>query len=234
MVNNSVRRFKQIKEHFEKEAVVFDRMFFKIMPHYREMIGAVVEGIPFSKADRLKIIDLGCGTGNLTQRILAAYPGARITCVDMAENMLKMARVKLKNKTKLSFWSGDIRNFDYSGRYEAIVASMVLHHIDKKEKPGFYRKLRRALAKGGVFNVVDIFLAPDKHLGGLYIDQWKAFMKASGLPRGLAEEMIVRHQREDRPVTLEEEFSILRQAGFRRFDVILKHYNFAVYSARVD
>lgn len=84
-------RMKVIQEHFE-EAVVFDQMFFKGMPCYQEMIEAVVGAVPFSKHDKLKIIDLGCGTGNLTQKIITAYPNAHVTCIDMAESMLKMAQ----------------------------------------------------------------------------------------------------------------------------------------------
>ena len=103
-------RIERIKEHFEKEATVFDRLFFKVMPRYQEMMQAVVDAIPFDKNDRLRIADLGCGTGNLTQRLVSAYPHAHITCIDMAENMLKMARAKLKRNPHVSFWRGDIRD----------------------------------------------------------------------------------------------------------------------------
>ena len=190
MANNSVGRFKKIKEHFEKEATVFDKLFFKVVPRYQEMMEAIIEAIPFSKQDKLKIIDLGCGTGNLTQKIIAAYPNADVTCIDMAENMLKMVKAKLKRKRNVSFWLGDIRNFDYSGKYDVIVASMVLHHIDQKDKVRFYRKLYNTLSKGGVFYVMDIFLTPDDYLQKLYMDKWKTFMKTNGLPNKKVDDMI--------------------------------------------
>lgn len=53
--------------------------------------------------------------------------------------------------------------------------------------------------------------------------------ETNGLPAKKINEMIARHQREDRPVVFEDELAIMRKAGFRRVDVILKHYNFAVY-----
>ena len=46
--------------------------------------------------------------------------------------------------------------------------------------------------------------------------------------------MIARHRREDRPVVLGEELSIMRKAGFKYVDVILKHYNFAAYGGKAD
>lgn len=222
-------RIERIKEHFEKEATVFDRLFFKVMPRYQEMMQAVVDAIPFDKNDRLRIADLGCGTGNLTQRLVSAYPHAHITCIDMAENMLKMARAKLKRNPHVSFWRGDIRDFDYQTKYDVIVASMVLHHIEGRDKPRFYRKLYRALSRGGVFLCIDIFISSDSRLQKLYMDKWKRFMKANGLSLKKTNEMIARHEREDRPVPFETELAMLREAGFRCVEIILKHYNFAAY-----
>lgn len=223
------KRFEVIKEHFEKEAVIFDKLFFKVAPHYEEMMNALIDVLPFKKGERLKVLDLGCGTGNLSRKIIAAYPNAAVTCIDMAENMIAMAQAKLKNAADVTFWRGDIRNFDYSEKYDAIVASLVLHHIERKDKPHFYRKIHHALSKKGVFFCIDIFLSPNGHIQKLHMNKWKEFMRANGLPMRKINDMIRRHQKEDRPVFLEDELGIMRKAGFRRVDVVLKHYNFALY-----
>jgi tRNA (cmo5U34)-methyltransferase len=223
------KRFEAIKAHFEKEAAIFDKFFFKVMPRYEEMMQALVDALPFHRRERLKIIDLGCGTGNLSQRLISSYPNAHITCIDMAENMLKMAKAKLKNNRNVAFWLCDIRDFNYKGKYDVIAASMVLHHIEGKDKPKFYRKLYKALLKGGVFLCSDIFLSSNSHLQSLYMYKWRTFMKSNGLPMEKVNDMITRHQREDRPVVFEDELAIMRKSGFRNVDVILKHYNFAVY-----
>ncbi len=228
----SSKRFARIKEHFEKEAVIFDKLFFKVVPRYDEMMQAVVEASPFLRKDRLKIIDLGCGTGNLAQKMVAAYPNAHITCIDMAENMLKMAKAKLEKQRNVSFWLGDVLDFDYSNKYDMIVSSLVLHHLEKKDKLKFYRKLYNALRDGGIFYTIDIFLSSSRHLQKLYMDKWKIFMTTNKLPIKKVNEMITRHKREDRPVVFEEELSIMRKAGFKCVDVVLKHYNFAVYGGQ--
>jgi len=66
------------------------------------------------------------------------------------------------------------------------------------------------------------------------MDKWKAFMKTNGLPKKKVDDMIARHQREDRPVVFKDELSIMRKAGFTHVDVILKYYNFAVYGGKVS
>ena len=228
-MNKSKGRFALIRQHFEKEAAGFDRLFFKVMPRYEEMMQALVDALPFDRKERVRILDLGCGTGNLSKRLIRAFPFSRITCVDMAENMLAMARLKLKTNRNVSFWQGDIREFGFKQKYDVIVASMVLHHIEGKDKPRLYRTMRDSLSKDGVFFCIDIFLSPDRHLQKLYMDKWKAFMRASGLDVKKTDEMIARHQREDRPVVFKDELDIMRKAGFRNVDVVLKHYNFAVY-----
>ncbi|MCK9431674.1 MAG: class I SAM-dependent methyltransferase [Candidatus Omnitrophica bacterium] len=225
-------RLGQIRSHFEKEAEAFDRVFFKIMPSYRRMIEAAVEAVPFQKGKALRALDLGCGTGNLAEALIKAYPGSSVTCLDMAENMIRMARAKLGKKRGVSFWQGDIRKFDYSGRYDAILASMVLHHIEKKEKTAFYRRLRNTLSRNGVFNVIDIFVSPDRLIQEFYVREWKSFMLNNGIKRAQVENMLCRHRREDRPVSLSEELAMLRRAGFARAEVIIKEYNFAAISAR--
>jgi len=57
-------------------------------------------------------------------------------------------------------------------------------------------------------------------------------MSTNRLPRKKINEMISRHQREDRPVVFEDELDIMRKARFSCVDVILKHYNFAVYGGQ--
>ncbi|MFA6358649.1 MAG: methyltransferase domain-containing protein [Candidatus Omnitrophota bacterium] len=223
------KRFKVIKEHFEKEAAVFDKIFFNVIPRYEEMMQALVDALPFNKRDKLDIIDLGCGTGNLSKKIISAYPKARISCIDMAQNMLKMAQAKLKDNPNVTFYLADICNFDYRDKYDCIAASMVLHHVEGEDKPRFYRKIYNSLSRGGVFFCIDIFISPDSHLQKLSMDKWRAFMRANGLPIKRVNDMIARHQREDRPVVFTDELAIMRRAGFRCADVVLKHYNFAVY-----
>ncbi|MDD5634669.1 MAG: methyltransferase domain-containing protein, partial [Candidatus Omnitrophica bacterium] len=121
------------------------------------------------------------------------------------------------------------RDFDYRGKYDVIVASLVLHHVEEKEKTRFYRKIYNSLSKNGVFLCVDIFLSRNSHLQKLHMDKWRSFMRANGLPKKKINEMISRHQREDRPVVFEDELAIMRKAGFRHVDVVQKYYNFALY-----
>lgn len=225
-------RFEEIKKHFEKEAKIFDKLFYKIIPHYEFMLDIVTEAVPFNKKSKLKIIDLGCGTGNLSKKVISAYPKSHLTCLDMSENMIKMAKVKFEKFPGTIFWLGDIREFDYSKKYDVIISSMVLHHVEGTEKIKFYRKLHKALKNDGIFLNIDIFITKDKNLQKLYTDKWISFMLKSGLSLNKVKEMLLRHKKEDRPVFIEKELENLHKAGFKNPDIIFKNFNFAVYGAR--
>jgi tRNA (cmo5U34)-methyltransferase len=148
----------------------------------------------------------------------------------MAANMLKIAEAKFAGDPRVSFWAEDIRNFDFSKKYDAVVSSFVLHHIEKNEKPRFFRKIRKALRSGGIFCNIDIFLSASGHLQKISMDEWKAFMKGNGFSTKSIHGIMTRYRREDRPVIFLDELEIMRRAGFRKTDVVFKNYNFSVCS----
>jgi len=227
-MSSAKTRFQEIKNHFEGEAKSFDKMFFKVAPFYKEAIEALILALPFKNRSHPRVIDLGCGTGNITLALMKRYPDAAVIGIDLAQNMLEMAKAKLKGYRRVEFWYGDMRDFDYTGKCDAVVSSLVLHHVEKPGKKQFYHKIFRALPKGGVFYIADFVLPPTPYLAGVFVEEWKNFMRKN-LSSAQIAATLARHKREDRPAQLLFELDILREAGFKNVDVIWKHYNFAVY-----
>ena len=221
-------RFKAIEEHFDSEAKRFDKVFFKIAPLYKEAIEALVVTLPFESGKKPKVIDLGCGTGNITRAVKERYPGARVACLDLARNMIEMSKAKLKAYKDIEYWVGDIRKYDYSNKPDAVISSLVLHHLDKKNKKLFYRKIFNSLAKGGVFYTADFVLPPNDYLSKAYTEQWKKFMRKSFSPAQI-NDILIKHKDEDRPAELMFELELLREVGFKDVEVVWKNYNFAIY-----
>ncbi|MDD5644793.1 MAG: methyltransferase domain-containing protein [bacterium] len=222
------KRVTLIKEHFESAAEKFDSMFSKIAPFYKEAIGALVLALPFQDGAKPKIIDLGCGTGNITKAVKRRYPHARVICLDLAENMIEMAKAKLERYKNIDYWCGDIRGYNYSCAPAAIISSLALHHLDTKNKKSFYRRIYNALPKDGVFYIADVVLSPNSYLSKAYIEQWKKFM-LKNITREQVNNVLKNHKEQDKPAELLSEIDLLRKTGFREIDVIWKKYNFAVY-----
>ncbi|HNX80519.1 MAG TPA: methyltransferase domain-containing protein [Candidatus Omnitrophota bacterium] len=221
-------RLDIIKEHFDRDAQLFDKNFFRFAPSYKEAIEALVSVLPFGKGSTIRVVDLGCGTGNIAKAILERYPGASVTCVDLSEKMIELAKAKLKKYKNVKFYVGDLRDFKFNGEYDAVVSSLVLHHIEGADKKLFYRKIYKCLKKNGVFYTVDIVLGSSKHVQETYIEKWINFLRKGCSPSEI-KRTLRNHKREDRPAVLMNELQMLAGAGFKDIDVVCKWYYFSVY-----
>lgn len=217
-----------VREHFEEEAQDFDGIILKLIPDYAQMMEALVSALPFRKEALIQGIDLGCGTGTVTQAVLNTFPNAQFSCLDIAENMIRMARLKLRNHPNVRYLVGDFSNFE--GRYDVVVSSLALHHLmTEDDKRQFYRRIYGALLPGGAFYNADIVLGSSQFLQESYMRQWRAFMRRQIPDREMEEKWIPKYESEDYPARLMDHLAWLAEAGFSDVDVVWKRSNFAVY-----
>jgi tRNA (cmo5U34)-methyltransferase len=221
-------RFVVIKEHFEKAAKDFDKHFIRFAPGYEEAIEALVSAIPFSGGGRINVSDLGCGTGNIAAAVLKKYPNARISCIDLSERMISLAKAKLCGFKNVEFHAGDLRGYKFTRKYDAVVSSLVLHHFEGKDKELLYKKVYGCLKTGGVLYNSDITRGSTAYLQDMYIEKWVEFLH-KGCSRGEIKKTLKNHKREDRPALLMDELKALGRAGFKDIDVVYKRYYFSVY-----
>jgi tRNA (cmo5U34)-methyltransferase len=222
-----------VKKHFEAEAKEFDQIILRLIPYYPEMIEALISAIPFDRSSRINVMDLGCGTGTIARRIKETFPQARITCLDLAENMIEMTRLKLANFSETRFQVGDFTSYKFDDSYDVIVSSLALHHlVSDQDKIDFYRKIHAALNPKGVFYNADVVLASSETIQKAYIEKWKAFMKRQITEEEINTKWLRQYHEEDRPAKLMDQINWLANLGFAEIDVIWKYYNFAVYGGR--
>lgn len=90
------------------------------------------------------ILDLGCGTGDLTNKI--ANQGVEVVGIDYAATMVEQARNKYPH---LHFEVLDAKNLDYKEEFDAVFSNAALHWITEPEK--VVLGIRQALKPGGRF-----------------------------------------------------------------------------------
>ncbi len=219
-----------IKNHFESEAEEFDSIILKIIPYYSEMIEALALSIPFGRNDAIKAIDLGCGTGTISKSIIEKFPNARITCLDIAENMISMARMKLIKHENILYSTGDFSSYEFKEKYDVIVSSLALHHLAAdNDKKTFYTKIYHALNENGVFYNADVVLGSNDYNQDVYMKKWKEYMNKTVSQDEIDNKWIPKYYEEDRPARLISQLEWLKETGFRDVEIIWKYYNFAVY-----
>jgi ubiquinone/menaquinone biosynthesis C-methylase UbiE len=105
-----------------------------------------------------RILEIGCGTGNLAIRIKQIYPRAQVVGLDPDLRALARARQKAeKNGLDIEFTPGFADALPYpDGSFDRVLSALMFHHLLKLE--GGLRTLgeaRRVLAPGGALHLVD-------------------------------------------------------------------------------
>ena len=219
-----------VKKHFEEEAKEFDGKILKLVPLYGEMIDALVTAIPFDRQKSFKVLDLGCGTGEISKRIKEKFPNSKISCLDFAENMIELAKIKLHEYNDVTYYAGDFKDFKFPRKYDAVVSSLALHHlITDDDKKQVYKKIFDNLLPGGVFYNADVVLGSNDYLQELYLIKWKEFMTKNVSVEYVEKEVMPKYYDEDHPARLTDHIKWLTDIGFKDVDVIWKYYMGAVY-----
>jgi len=110
------------------------------------------------------LIDLGCGTGNTTNQIDFAK---KIYCVDISQNMLDLAKKKLKNNGNIVFIKSDLLgffdNFKNDKQIDTIISTYAIHHLTQEEKHLLFEKAFNFLPKGGKIIFGDLMFKSKKY-----------------------------------------------------------------------
>jgi tRNA (cmo5U34)-methyltransferase len=219
-----------VRQHFNDEAPDFDQIILALIPDYRRIVQTLVAAIPFERTARIEAIDLGCGTGTIAKAILEQFPNARVTCVDLAENMLAIAQSKLGRHSGVEFVLSDFRTLSLDRGYDVVLSSLALHHlVTDEDKIGFYKRIYNGLRNGGVFYNGDIVLGSSDFLQVVYMREWRAFMCRNIAEAEVDDTWIPKYHAEDRPAKLVDQIDWLRKIGFVEVDVLFKAFHFAVY-----
>ena len=105
-----------------------------------------------------KVLDIGCGTGTLA---IAARRRVGVTgqvCgVDASPEMLARARKKAnKAGVEIAFKNGVVEALPFAdGQFDAVLSTVMLHHLGPKSRSECVREVRRVLRRGGRVLIVD-------------------------------------------------------------------------------
>ena len=113
------------------------------------------------------VLDVGCGTGDLTllakQRVGAA---GRVCGIDAGPEMIGVARGKAaRRRTEIDFRVEPIEAMTFPAQtFDVVLSSLMMHHLPDDLKPRALAEIRRVLKPGGRLLIAD-FKRPTDHLG---------------------------------------------------------------------
>jgi tRNA (cmo5U34)-methyltransferase len=217
---------KILKSKFDRGAKKYDRQRHQIIPNLDQMYDMMTE-LASSDFSRPKILDLGAGTGLLTNYIFKKYSQGHFTLLDISKEMLNIARERFKGNPNFKFINEDYLESDFVEKYDIIISSLSIHHLKNHSKRKIYSKMYESLNKGGIFLNLDQIYAPSAENENIYQRNWLEKIESKSLPQS-EKEIIFDRMKHDRPATLENNLKWLKNCGFINVDVFYKYYNFCI------
>ncbi len=236
-----------VEDHLGISAERYDEAIRCFVPHYSQALEIAVATVvnalaAFPPAGNAKpfVVELGAGTGALTDALAARLPGASLLAVDCDPRMLGAARARLHRwGERIAFLEASFESAKLPANCGAVVASLALHHVRcLAAKTALYRRIFDALAPGGIFVNADAVLPADGPARDGALTAWIAHQTACGIPATEARQNLEKWQREeDRYFSFDEEFRALAEAGFAtgRTDIVWRRGAMAVvFAARAS
>jgi tRNA (cmo5U34)-methyltransferase len=180
------------------------------------------------------LLDVGCGAGNYSLKLLEYLPNLDVTLLDLSRPMLDRAlsRVQPATRGEVKVIQGDIRKVRLEpSSFDLIVAGAVLHHLREEEEWDLvFRKLYQVLKEGGALWISDLVAHSIPQVQELMWTRYGEYLK------NLKDEAYRDHvfqyvQREDSPRPLIFQLDLLRKVGFVQVDLLHKNGCFAVFGA---
>jgi SAM-dependent methyltransferase len=181
-------------------------------PRRAEGESVLLEHVP---SDALRILDLGTGDGRLLALLRADRPEMLGVGADFSELMLEAARERFADDDRVELVKHDLaESLPALGRFDAVVSSMAIHHLDHERKRSLYGEVFDLLEPGGVVANFEHVASPTHRLH-------LAFFAAIGEP-------LEHEDPSDRLLDVESQLGWLRELGFDDVDCYWKWLEMAL------
>ena len=219
---------------FKSQEVVdnFDSHVVQSVPLYENFHDMIATFSKYFVEPNSTVIDLGTSTGHLLYKVAhtnrnkenVAYRG-----FDNSVYMIAKAREKYSNSHyNINFFCDDVEYFNgYPSTAESsfITSMLCLQFIPINERKNVVKNVYNSLNNGGAFVMVEKIKSNNIDIHDIYNDVYYDFKRAMGLSDKEIIDKNVSLRGVMKPITLEENISMLQQGGFKTIEVFIKFNN---------
>jgi SAM-dependent methyltransferase len=201
-----------VRQHLRLDIDDYDATIRRFIPDYETMLSVAAEAV--DSIEPKLVVDLGAGTGALSEAVLDTSPEAVVELLDIDPEMLKNARARLERFGERARFT--LRSFDDPlPECDAFTASLSLHHIPTIErKAELFSRAFSALRPGGVLVNADATMPAGEGEQKPLYRFWADHMVSCGIPQEKAWSHFDEWAAEDTYLPLEVELDALRSVGF--------------------
>ena len=179
-------------------------------------------------------LDIGCGAGNYTLKLLQHLPDLEVTLLDLSAPMLERAITRIGAMTSKSITTlqGDIRDIEFETEsFDIIMAAAVFHHLrGDDEWRDVFAKCYAALKPGGSIWISDLIEHDSPAIQTLMWQRYGAYL--TQLKGEAYRDTVYSYiEQEDTPRQLMYQLHVLKEVGFKTVEVLHKNSVFAAFGA---
>ena len=149
-------RYKESFETWNKVALLYQDKFMDL-DLYNDTYDFICNSI---SKDKAKLLEIGCGPGNITKYLLSERPDFDIFGIDIAPNMIELAK---KNNPSTSFAIMDSRQIDeIKTKYDGIVCGFCLPYLSQTDSRKLITDCYKLLNENGLIYISFVEGDPNK------------------------------------------------------------------------
>jgi len=179
-----------------------------------------------------QLLDIGCGAGNYSLKMLSKLPNLECTLVDLSDPMLDKAyeRVSEQTNKNVQVVKGDIREVPLKQNYfDIILAGAVLHHLrDDQDWETTFKKIYGILKPGGCFMISDLITQDTEILNNYTWERYGDYLEELG-GKDYRKKVLDYVDKEDSPRSMNYQLDLMKKLGFSKVEILHKNMCFGAF-----
>lgn len=218
-----------VGEFYDKMSAEYSALIQRCVPRYHEMLQMLTDYIPDDLKPK-RILELGCGSGLLSQRILKKYPNAEIHLVDLSRDILEQCKSNLNNPKNVKFIQADFKDLVFEeASFDLVYSSIAIHHLINDDKKTLFVNVYKWLRSDGVFIYADQTRGATDEIYKKHMALWEKASTELGANKEEWDEWMEHQKSHDYHLDFETQLLYLKEAGFSLRDIIWRNLLWTLY-----
>ena len=180
----------------------------------------------------VEMLDIGCGAGNYTLKMLGKINNLNCTLNDLSMPMLQRAQERVSAQTTgvVTLLQDDMRNLNLpDNHFDIILAAATLHHLrDDNDWELVFTKFYKTLKPGGSIWISDLIAHDSVPINKLFHQNYSDYLDTLGGPE-YRQKVLDYVAHEDTPRSVNYQTALLSKVGFKEVEILHKNSYFAAF-----
>ena len=221
--------------YFGNMVETYDSLIRRAVPRYEEMSERLIDYLPNTPKT---ILELGCGTGNLSLKLSDKFPDSTLTLVDASTEMIEITKARLtetfpEHAQRANYILAKFEDLNLeANNFDLVTSCISLHHV--KDKQAVYKKVYNALRPNGTFRFADQMHGSNDWNHKKNWQRWLEFCRERDNCNEEEIQSLLDHaEQHDFYTPLAEHFRMLAAVRFKDLDCVWRNWIWGIVTADV-